>query len=236
MEPALPTQISSGITRLSAIIGDADKTLTEFEDQFNDYAQRADFRDGSAYSKHAKTELSNSLGLIDIQRLHLHTYLWTLWAMDSLEQANRFGGHIENPDTRPELPVGSFQYVAHAPLVVATLSTTALIEEVGGTYINKKTEMTGSSVDFDNTSCSGVLSKLEQHYPTIGEYDVDAIRSHVVNSRNDFSHYITRRGDAITLDNFEEYYLALRGGLSLVLKIVDQLIFQQLAKRNEVDF
>lgn len=227
VEIAFPVQLSRGIVKMSQLIGDAERRLEKFDLKLRNCCEHVEFLDGSPFDEQSRIALKLSQEMIERQRLHLHTYLWVLWTQESLEQANQFGGVVKNPDFRPEQREDSFQYIAHSPLVVATLSITAMIEEIGATYINKHTE---DSVDFNNTSCSKVLKDLERHYPKIDEYDVNSIRRYVVDSRNDYAHYITRRGDAITLENFEEYYSAIREGLSLVKEIADQLIMESIAK------
>ena len=95
-----------------------------------------------------------------------------------------------------------FSYVAHPPLIVATIGCTATIEEVGTFYLNKFTEKHHNP---DNTSSSEILRDLKEYYPDSDPDIIDEIDDTVVQARNDISHYLSKRDSAIPVDNIQRY-------------------------------
>lgn len=221
IQPAFPVQLSGGLTQIASIIERSELKLDRFYTNIEEYDDRCSFGTNSSYEEFARSELKTSRDLIKRARLFLHTYLWILWTQESLFQANRFGGLLENQDFFPENSENSFSYIAHPPLVVATLGCTAMIEEVGALYLNK---LTSQSIPPDGTSCSRVLQKMRKSHLDTDEFDLDLIEDFVVDTRNDISHYITRRTNLITLDEFEEYCIAVLEGIELVRNLLIRLL------------
>lgn len=231
IQPAFPVQISGGLTQIASIIEQAEPDLERFYNNMEEFDDRASYGTNRTYEEFARSELKNSRKIIKRTRLFLHTYLWILWTHESLLQANRFGGLLEDQSYFPENSENSFNYIAHPPLIVATLGCTAMIEEVGALYLNK---LTSQSIPTDNTSCSKVIKKIRKSHLNVDEFDLDSIEEFVVDTRNDISHYITRRTNLVTLDEFEDYCMAILEGIELVRRLLILLLDDLLEVENQV--
>ena len=125
----------------------------------------------------------------------------------------------------------SFPYIAHPPLIVATIACSTMIEEVGANYINTYVET--ASYDPNKTSPRQVLTDIEKHYPESEDYDTEKIAELVINARNDISHYVTERGETITFRTFDEFYEAVVEGIKLVDSMLKHLILLPIADFEE---
>ncbi|KAA9404624.1 hypothetical protein [Haloarcula sp. H-GB5] len=202
IDPSMPVRFSGAITDIAAIIERAGCELNELNQRMEQLSDSATFGQSSYYEEQARSALTNARKIIEIAELHPQTHLWLVWINESLSQAsqihyktmeqNRFENHND----------GVFTYVAHPPLVVATVGCTATIEEVGAFYLNKFTDR---SHEPDNTSSKEVLRDLKATYERAEPELVDEIIETVVNARNDLSHYVTRREGAVPIDDMGRY-------------------------------
>lgn len=116
----------------------------------------------------------------------------------------------------------AFPYIAHPPLIVAAIACSTMIEEVGATYVNAFVE--GKSYDLDETSVGDVFSDIIEEYPDIDDFDATAISDHVIGARNDVSHYVTKRENIASIDDFEDFYVAVIEGMELVDGLLAELV------------
>lgn len=158
--------------------------------------------------------------------MHVHTYLWILWTHESLNHAIQFHGLMKNQYDFEDLTHDSFPYISHPPLIVAIIACSTMIEEVGATWLNAYIDDMHHKMD--ETSVSEVLSDIEEHYSESGEFDIGGIETWVVDSRNEISHYITRRGETVELDEFEEFAKAVQKGVVLVESLLHDLVIPPL--------
>lgn len=221
IELAHPVQLSYGISQTAKLLDSGEEKLNKFRRNLEFYADKATFQSDSYTEEFARVSLSISWRIIEQTRLTLQTYMWMQWIAESVGQASQFGALIQNSNYFPDHTVDSFGYIAHPPLVVATLSCTAMIEEVGAEYINKITNM---SVHPDETRCIDILGKIERSDLQHDQIDIDSIKSTVVNARNELAHYISSRGQVVTVESFQEYYLAIWNGLLLVRRLLNELL------------
>lgn len=202
IDPAMPVRFSSGITNIASLIEPADEMLSQQLGSIEELTEEAMFENESNYEGIAREAINISRDIAVLVRIHLHTHLWGIWINESLSQASQVYQQIKNRDEFED-PIDSiYPYVAHPPLIVATLGSTAMIEEVGGHFLKKFTD---TNIDSDNTNCREVLRSLNDAYPRAEQYDISTITETVVEARNDFSHYLIERQDAIATPDISRY-------------------------------
>lgn len=217
-----PVRVSGGIQDAIELLEMVDPILNEFEERFEILNENAGFKSGDIYEDISKNALNFRQKIIPRVRLHIHTYLWILWTHESLNHAIQFHGLMEKQHEFEELTHASFPYISHPPLIVATIACSAMLEEVGATWLNAYVD----NIDYekDNTTAGGVVSNIEMHYSQSHEFDVEGIKEWVVGTRNDISHYVTRRGETVSLDEFEEFAVAVQEGINLVDSLLSELV------------
>jgi|GEM_PF-682393 hypothetical protein len=217
-----PVRLSGGVQDAIELLETVEPILDDFEESFEILNENAGFRSGDIYENVSKNALNFQEKIIPRVRLHIHTYLWILWTHESLNQAIQFHGLMETRHEFEELTHASFPYISHPPLIVATIACSAMLEEVGATWLNAYVD----KIDYkmDNTSAGSVMSDIEMHYSQSHEFDVEGIEEWVVDTRNDISHYVTRRGGTVSLDEFEEFAVAVQEGINLVDSLLSELV------------
>jgi hypothetical protein len=217
-----PVRLSGGIRESIELLEEAEPVLEGFETRFENYSQKAVFEQDDIYEQIAAESLNFCDTIIPRVRLYIHTYLWIMWTNEALNQANQFGGLLMNEYDFEQLSVNSFPYIAHPPLIVATIACSTMIEEVGAYYVNGCVEDEHRSLD--NTSASRILQDVREFYPDSEDFDIDKIDKWVVDTRNDISHYVTQRGETVSLDGFQMFYEAIVEGIELVDSVLTDLV------------
>lgn len=225
LDISMPVRLNQGIVQTAVLIEEAEEKLARYEDRIETAAESANFDTGGQYETGAKERLRLMDKIVNRTRLFLHAHLWLHWTSESLDQANQVRLLIEEYGRFENAGDGAYAFFAFPPLSVATLSCTAMIEEVGAMYIN---QFTTDSVNPDNTSCSVIIDLLERHYDDIGDFDVASIREIVVNARNKISHYLTKRKGLVGVEMFNQYALAITQSVFLVRSLVFDLIFDTI--------
>lgn len=226
IDPANPVQISGGILNAIELVEKVDPVLEGIKSQIEYYDQQATFGSQDIYEEMAKVGLNFARTIIPRTRLFVQTYLWILWTQEALNQANRFGGQLQEGHSFEQLSKGAFPYISHPPLIVAIIACSSMIEEVGAKYINAYVDE--KDYDLDETSPRSVLRDLEEYHPKSGDFDIDKIDNQVIQSRNDISHYITNRGDVVGYSSFEKFYNAVIDGVELVDVVLADLVYQPI--------
>lgn len=217
-----PVRLSGGIRDSIELLEQAEPVLNGFEQSFEILNRKADFGHGDIYEELAKDALNFQDTIIPRIRLHIHTYLWILWTHQSLNHAIEFHGLMKNEYDFEDLTHSSFPYISHPPLIVAIIACSTMIEEVGATWLN--TYIDDVHHKMDDTSVTEVLSDLKQYYEKSDEFATDEIETWVVDNRHEISHYITRRGETVGLDEFEEFAKSVQEGVRLVETLLQELV------------
>lgn len=218
-----PVRLSGGIKKAIEQLETVVPTLNQFDRRFEILSENAEFGYADIYEKLAKDSLNFKRTIIPRTRLYIHTYLWILWTHESLNQAIQFHGLMKNQYDFEDLNDASFPYISHPPLIVATIACSAMIEEVGATWLNAYVDPVDH--DMNNTSVKEVVHDIETHYSQNDEFEFDDIKEWVVDTRNHISHYVTRRGKTVGLDEFEEFAITVQGAVNLVEALLSELVF-----------
>lgn len=219
-----PVRLTSGIQNSIELLEQAEPVLNEFERSFDILNERADFEQEDIYENLAKDALNFQRTIIPRIRLHIHTYLWILWTRQSLNHAIQFHGLMKNEYDFEDLAHGSFPYISHPPLVVSIIACSTMIEEVGASWLNAYVDNDDVDHKMYNTSVREVLRDIEEHYEKSSEINIGEIETWVVDNRNEISHYITRRGGTVGLEEFEEFAAAVQEGVNLVEFLLSDLL------------
>lgn len=121
-----------------------------------------------------------------------------------------------------ELTRGSFPYISHPPLIVVIIACSTMIEEVGARWLNAYVD--GVHHEIDQTSVSCIVCDIETHYDQSEEFDFEEIKKWIVDTRNEISHYVTRRGETVGLDELEAFKLGIKQGVELVDALLTELV------------
>lgn len=222
VEPAHPVQLSKGVLDSIELTEEVEPILDDVKHRVKFYEEKASFDTNCVYNEGAKAGMNFSRTIIPRTKLYLHTYLWILWTYEALRQANQFGGQLQEGRTLKGFSVNAFPYIAHPPLIVATLACTTMIEEVGTKYLNSYVD--GVTHHRTNTSAGAVLVDIKTHYPDSGKFNFQIIGDYVIKARNDISHYVTKRKNVVGIEEFEPFCNAVIEGTRLVEVILDDLI------------
>jgi hypothetical protein len=221
-----PVQLSNGVVETIKLIESGEPALREFEETILSLGERASFDGHPEYERLSKASLNLVDKIVPRTQLFLHTYLWIQWTTESLRQANQFAEQITDEQKYEDISESAFSYIAHPPLIVATIACTTMIEEVGTAYINSFAD--GKHHNPENTNVSEVLKDVAEEYVDSDEFDFTAIDDHVVGSRNEISHYIRRRKNVVSIADFEEFHQAVMEGVRLVNELLTELIDRPL--------
>lgn len=202
IDPGMPVRYSGAIPDIASIINITERNLADLRSHMDRTSDSVAFNGHSQYEDQARNGLKHARNLIDATELHLRTHLWLVWINESLSQASQIHYQMMESIRFENCEDDVFSYVAHPPLIVATVGCTATIEEVGSFYLNKFTD---KSHDPDSTNCSDVLRDLKETYPDADPDLIEKIIDVVVGARHDISHYLSKRDNAIPLNDIESY-------------------------------
>ncbi|QLC34304.1 hypothetical protein EFA46_008825 [Halarchaeum sp. CBA1220] len=104
-----------------------------------------------------------------------------------------------------DLGVEGFGLVAFPPLITATLSCTAVLEDVGCIYINKYREPGEECINPDETRVGKILDLIEKRYPDSSDFDLDKIDQEVIQRRDEYAHYMERRQQTVTAEETDQF-------------------------------
>ena len=217
-----PVRLSGGIRNAVRLLEVVEPILDQFENTFEALSSRAEFGRRDTYEEVAKDALNFQDTIISRIRLYVHTHLWFLWVHESFNHARQFHGLIKKEHDFEELTKGSFPYISHPPLIVVIIACSTMIEEVGARWLNAYVD--GVHHKIDKTSVSCIVRDIETHYDQSDEFDFEWIREWIVDTRNEISHYVTRRGETVGLDDLEEFKLGIGQGVKLVDFLLTELV------------
>jgi len=202
IDHSIPVRFSNSLTNVAYLIQQGEDLLPKYSNRIDELADLAPFESDTVYQDAALAAINTKDNLHNMAMLNLHTHLWGIWVNESLSQASQVYEQMTNQDRLGQESSSIYPYVAHPPLMVATLGSTAMIEEVGTYYINKFTDR---HVNTDNTSCTKILDELSETYSGYSEFDTSSIREAVIDARNVYSHYLLKRADPISGENLYDY-------------------------------
>lgn len=217
-----PVRLSGGIRNAVRLLEVVEPMLDQFEDTFEALSSKAEFGRQDTYEEVAKDALNFQDTIISRIQLYVHTHLWFLWVHESFNHARQFHGLIKGEHDFEELNRGSFPYISHPPLIVVIIACSTMIEEVGARWLNAYVD--GVHHKMDQTSVSRIVRDIETHYDQSDEFDFEEIREWIVDTRNEISHYVTRRGETVGLDDIEEFKLGIGQGVRLVDFLLTELV------------
>jgi hypothetical protein len=217
-----PVRLSGGIRDAVRLLEAVEPILDQFEESFEVLNSKAEFGQNDIYEEIAKDTLNFQDSIIPRTRLYVHTQVWFLWVQESFNHAARFHGLIKEDQDFEKLTSDSFSYISHPPLIVAIIACSTMIEEVGARWLNAYAD--GVHHNIDETSVSGIIDDIETHYSQSDEYNLGEIEEWIVDTRNEISHYVTRRGDTVNLDELEEFGTAVTEGIELVAGLLGELV------------
>lgn len=223
-----PVQLSNGIVETIKLIESGEPALQEFEETILSLGERASFDGYPSYERLSKASLNLVDKIVPRTQLFLHTYLWIQWTTESLRQANQFAEQITDEHKYDDISESAFPYIAHPPLIVATIACTTMIEEVGTAYINSFAD--GKHHNPEETSVSDVLDDIIEEYTDSTEFEFAAIDNYVIESRNEVAHYIRRRKNVVSIADFEDFRQAVMEGVRLVNELLTELIDRPLSE------
>lgn len=230
INPSEPYRIDPGLLDLVRLVLTTESELDEFESQLKTLEGKIDFGSGGFYEPIVRYRLGLAWKIIPRFKIYAHANLWLYWISKSLNQVVQFRELIEQHDYYKEVGEDGFPFLAFPPLLTAAISCTAVLEEVGAMYVNAFGGEDVKSVKTDNTSCREILRLLEEVYPDVDNFDLDIVEEEVIDSRDDYSHYMMRRATTIeqnSVDNFLEgigqAFRLIRGlAQSLFLRTIDE--------------
>lgn len=233
IDPAMPVRFSGGIEEIASLLDSADGQLSQLERTIDQIESESTFNTDCSYDEPARIAITLDRKMIERAMLYLHSHLWMLWTLESLEQADQIYGLMQRQDRFSEVGEDAFAYLAHPPIIVSTLACTAMIEEVGAEYINQF--ISGKSMNPDETRASDVLDTLSNEYQNHTEFDISAINETIVSSRQDISHYLSKRPDAVTSENLEKHINQGMASIRLIDILTNELLTDVLQDyRNRV--
>lgn len=224
LDISMPIKLSPGIVKTAILIEEAEEKLQQYQQQLTVFSEKASFDNNGILEDLARRRLSLLDKLIDRTRLFHHAHLWLHWTSESLDQAAQIRTLIEEHGRFEEAGEDAYAFFAFPPLIVATLSCTAMIEEVGAKYIN---QFTSDSVNTDKTSSSRVLNLLDKYYADIDDFDIESVYS-IIDARNEIAHYMTTRKNVVEIDLFQQYADGVAQSIFLVRNLVLEFMFDIL--------
>lgn len=216
-----PNQVSSGIIELAEMTGEALPVLQEFRNNIDFYDDMAYFGNNSASEIMAARHLNAARDLVDRTRLSLYTHLWLLWAMEGFNQVNEFGGIFENSDHFEDSPESIFTYVAYPAIAVTIFACSALIEEVGCEFLNKRSS--DHSINPDKTSPRYIAQELDEYLNDHDEFDIQKIEKEIVDRRDNLAHYISERDDLVSRDELEDFLTGVGRTIEVTNYMINEL-------------
>ena len=230
----LPVRLSWGMREVVNLHTKFGATFDTFTTLIDWCRERATFGSGTRYERLSRRWLRYSRGLRDRVVFSLRTSMWIQWINQSLWEAHELLAHIQDDESQylqqygPEL----FSYIAHPPLLVAVLTSSAMVEEVGAVTVKELD--TDVDPDLDDTTLENVLGWLRDQNLTPENIDLNILDDRLREARNDLSHSMTARATTVTLDTFETYAEAVQTAIRLGLSLVNQLVRDVMADLNNL--
>lgn len=220
---ALPVRLSWGIGQVADLLRTFGSTFEAFTTSIDRCRKRATFGNETDYELLSRRWLRHSRELRDRIEFSLQTSMWVQWISESLWQADELATHLQDDESRYLQQYGSdmFSYIAHPPLLVAVLTSAAMVEEVGAVTV--KEIATGIDPELDDTRLDEVIGWLRDEGLAPENIELDVLDDTLRDARNELSHSMTARGTAITLETFETYVEAVQMAVGLGLNLADRL-------------
>jgi hypothetical protein len=223
VDVGMPTEISNAVVELASVLDTIQREFQRQDDRIQSLRSKASFSTETVYDRLSRKALNIHESMTEYTVLYVRSQLWRMWVREALNQLKRIQRTIKNPNSNYDETL--FPYLSHPQIMVSTVTCTALIEEVGGHYINQH-EM--ESIDMDNTSPTKVLRKIEENYTEVEVIDLSLIRDEVTNTRTDMVHYIRKRGEAMDINNLDDYINACFECIRLVNRLVCELVYTSI--------
>lgn len=233
IDPSMPVRYSGAITDIAAVINNTEQQMSELHHRIKDLADAAQFNGTSDYEEIALAALRKAKKIVDLAELHPRTHLWLVWINESLSQASQIHYQIVEGNRFEGHGTQAFTYVAHPPLIVATVGCTATVEEVGAFYLNRFTERSHNP---DNTSSKEILRDLKETYPHVDPETIDEIIDTIVKARNELSHYISKRERAIPIDDVGRFIEVCQRCVRMIGGLVREMAEVRLSQFNQEVF
>lgn len=222
---SMPVRFSSSILDLAELVEVAETELFQLQSKINQLASDAEFEVSTVYEATSRSALNHTRDLVDIAELYIHAHIWLSWTFESLFQIRQIHHLITETDRYDKFDSDDITFIAHPPIMVTTIACTALIEEIGGHYINYCSE---KSINMDNTSSSAVLEDIEQVYDKSSEFDWGGIEAVLIETRDNLVHYIKSRQQSLNAEDFEQYSELVMETIRLSRSLVESMATEAL--------
>lgn len=222
---SMPVRYSSSILNLAELVQSTDTKLFRLQASIEELASDAKFDVSTIYEETARLALKKIRDLVEIADLYIHTHLWLSWTIESLSQINRIHHLITETDQYTSFDSEDIAYIAHPPIMVTTIACTALIEEVGGNYIDYYSE---KHINLDNTSSSVILDHIRELYDRSSEFDLEGIDGVLIETRNTLVHYIKSRHQSLKAEDFDEYSKLVMETIGLSKSLIESMANEAL--------
>ena len=231
---ALPVRLSWGMKEVVDLHTEFGSTFDTFTTSIDWCRERATFGNGTPYERLSRYWLRYSRDLRDRVAFSLQTSMWIQWINQSLWEAHELSAHIQDDESKYLQQYGpeQFSYIAHPPLLVAVLTSSAMIEEVGAVTVKELD--TNVDPDLDDTTLENVLGWLRDENLAPENIDLEVLDDRLREARNDLSHSMTARATTVTLETFETYAEAVQTAIGLGLSLVNRLTTEVLAELNSL--
>lgn len=231
---SLPVRLSWGIVKVMDLLRDFRSTFEALTRSIDACRDHATFGNNTGYERLSRSWLRHSRDLRDRIEFSLQTSMWVQWISESLWQASELSAYLEDDDSRhlEEYGPEMFSYIAHPPLLVAVLTSAAMVEEVGAVAVKELD--TGINPDLDDTKLETVIGWLRDSGLAPEEIDLDLLNDTLRKARNDLSHSMTARGTRVTLDMFDAYVETVRTAVELGLNLSHRLVTDLLSELDDL--
>jgi hypothetical protein len=231
---ALPVRLSWGIGQVADLLRTFGSTFEAFSASIDTCRERATFGSETGYELLSRRWLRHSRDLRGRIEFTLQTSMWVQWISESLGQANEIATHLHDDESRYLQQYGSemFSYIAHPPLLVAVLTSAAMVEEVGAVTVKELD--TGINPELDDTRLEEVIGWLRDGHLAPENIDLDLLDDTLRDARNELSHSMTARGTTVTIDSFETYVEAVHMAIGLGLSLAAELATDVLTDLDEL--
>ncbi|WP_424005580.1 hypothetical protein ACOZ4I_20230 (plasmid) [Haloarcula salina] len=220
----LPVRLSWGIGQVADLLKKFESTFEAFTSSIETCRTRATFGTETPYELLSRRWLRRSRDLRDRIELSLQTSMWIQWIMESLWQADELAAYLQDNESRylqqcgPEM----FSYIAHPPLLVAVLTSAAMVEEVGAVTVDELD--TGINPELDDTTLDEVLTWIQDQGLAPEAIDLDVLDDVLRDARNNLSHSMTARSTTVTVETFETYVEAVHMAVQLGLHLAGRFV------------
>lgn len=111
IDPAMPVRFSGGIKEIASLLDFADNQLSQLERTIDQIASESTFNTDCSYEEPARIAISLDRKMIERVMLYLHSHLWMLWTLESLEQANQIYGLMQRQNRFSEVGEDAFAHL-----------------------------------------------------------------------------------------------------------------------------